>query len=78
MISRLSVQLNNDVQNVLHHSKVSKYISIYKKLMQRKQDVTHIPNTMRPSPDMVKDVISLLEEEVSLERIYPLSLLRLS
>ena len=46
--------------------------------MQRKQDVTHIPNTMRPSPDMVKDVISLLEEEVSLERIYPLSLLRLS
>jgi hypothetical protein len=68
VISRLSAQMNNDVKNILHHSKVSKYISIYKKLMQNKSSVTHIPNTMRPSPEMIKDVISLLEDEVSTER----------
>jgi len=62
VITRLSVQLNGDVKSVLHHPRVTKYLSIYKKLMQKKETLTHIPHTSMPSPDMLKDVISLLEE----------------
>ena len=62
VITRLSVQLNGDVKSVLHHPRVTKYLSIYKKLMQNKETLTHIPHTSMPSPDMLKDVISLLEE----------------
>jgi len=71
VISRLSTQFNGDVKEVLHHSKLTKFLSIYKTVMQEKNRLTylndhHLPAIERPSTELVQDIISLLQNASSL------------
>ena len=66
VLARLSSQLTGDVKNILERSKISKLISIYKSVMQQKQRQMTSPSVGVPSCELVQEIITLLQEESSL------------
>lgn len=65
VLARLSQSLNGEVKELLVSSKISKLISIYKSVMQQKQQQHSMPLVTVPSCDLVQEIITLLQEEVS-------------
>lgn len=62
LIQRLSSHLTGDVKDVLTaDSKVAKFISIYKTVMQEREKRLLIPTTSMPSTDLVQETITMLQ-----------------
>ncbi|KAI1289995.1 MAGUK p55 subfamily member 7 [Halotydeus destructor] len=68
IVSRLAQHVNEEAKEMLEHSKLSKLISLYKSIMQQKLEQHSLPSLSSSSSscDLVQEIITLLQEESSL------------